>query len=72
VNGSSSEAPSSSGQGDVQVTGTGVAPRVVSVRADRAGGGTGRVYTITASATDLAGNTAAAAATCTVPHDQGK
>ena len=30
------------------------------------------VYTLTATASDLAGNTATATATCTVPHDQGK
>jgi hypothetical protein len=45
---------------------------VVSVRADRLGNGSGRVYTIVAQATDLAGNTATARATCTVPHDLGK
>jgi uncharacterized repeat protein (TIGR03803 family) len=31
----------------------------------------GEVYTLTAMATDLAGNTATQQATCTVPHDQG-
>jgi hypothetical protein len=72
VNASSSEAPSSAGTADTQVTGSGTGPRVVSVRADRDGKGNGRAYTITATATDAAGNTAAAVATCTVPHDQGK
>jgi len=72
VNGASSEAPSSRGQADVQVTGTGIAPRIVSVRGDRDPNGSGRTYTITASATDLAGNAAAAVGTCTVPHDQGQ
>jgi hypothetical protein len=32
----------------------------------------GQVYTLTATASDLAGNTAKATVTCTVPHDQGK
>jgi FG-GAP-like repeat len=31
----------------------------------------GQIYTLTAMASDLAGNTATAKATCTVPHDQG-
>lgn len=41
----------------------------VQLRAERAESGTGRVYTITATASDLAGNTATETATCTVPHD---
>jgi hypothetical protein len=45
---------------------------IVQVRAQRLGNGTGRVYTITSQVSDLAGNTAKATATCTVPHDQGK
>jgi len=45
---------------------------VVQVVADRLGNGNGRVYTVAAWALDLAGNTAAATGTCTVPHDQGK
>jgi hypothetical protein len=44
----------------------------VKVRAERAGAGPGRVYTITASANDRAGNLARVTATCTVPHDRGK
>jgi hypothetical protein len=44
----------------------------VLVRAERAGGGEGRVYTITATATDFAGNTATATGTVTVPHDKRK
>jgi hypothetical protein len=42
----------------------------VQVRANRRGSGEGRIYTIAAEATDLAGNTATAASTCLVPHDQ--
>jgi hypothetical protein len=45
---------------------------IVQVRAERLGNGTGRVYTVTSQVSDLAGNTAKATATCTVPHDQGK
>lgn len=41
----------------------------VSLRAERAGGGSGRVYTMTYLAVDVAGNTSTASATVTVPHD---
>ncbi|NIN11517.1 MAG: hypothetical protein GTN62_08430 [Gemmatimonadales bacterium] len=44
----------------------------VYVRAERSGTGDGRVYTITATATDAAGNTATETGTVTVPHDRGK
>lgn len=56
---------------DIVITGSGLQPRVVQLRADRLGSGTGRIYTVTASALDLAGNTTSATATCLVPHDQG-
>lgn len=42
----------------------------VSLRAERWGYGRGRIYTLTYSATDHAGNTAAATASVTVPHDR--
>jgi hypothetical protein len=42
----------------------------VQVRASRLGSGDGRIYTITAQASDLAGNTATAVSACLVPHDQ--
>jgi hypothetical protein len=57
---------------DVVITGSGLQPRTVRLRASRLGSGKARVYTITATATDLAGNQSIAQATCTVPHDQGK
>ena len=44
----------------------------VQVRAERAESGTGRVYTITATATDVAWNTAAQTASCTGSHDDGR
>lgn len=44
----------------------------VKLRAERGGGGAGRVYTLTVTAQDLAGNQATATATCTVPHDLGR
>ena len=40
------------------------------LRAERAGGGDGRVYTIVYTASDGSGNTAVAVATVTVPHHQ--
>jgi len=43
---------------------------VVQLLADRSGTGTGRVYTLTATASDLAGNTATMNAPCTVPLNQ--
>jgi hypothetical protein len=45
---------------------------VVYLRAERRGNEPHRVYTITATATDRAGNARTATATCVVPHDQGK
>jgi hypothetical protein len=40
----------------------------VSVRAERAGRGSGRVYTITVACTDASGNTSTTTVTVTVPH----
>jgi hypothetical protein len=42
------------------------------LRAERAGNGDGRVYTIVYEAQDPAGNVASAAATVQVPHDMGR
>ena len=39
----------------------------IQLRADK-----GQIYTLTATATDMAGNLVKKQATCTVPHDQGK
>ena len=43
----------------------------VKVRAERMGSGTARVYTITASAVDRAGNSTQKTSTCRVAHDSG-
>jgi hypothetical protein len=53
--------------GEIAVTGG-----VVKVAANRAGGGNGRVYTVTATVKDVAGNTTTVTGTCSVPHDQSK
>ncbi|MDX2410583.1 MAG: ExeM/NucH family extracellular endonuclease [Woeseiaceae bacterium] len=42
------------------------------LRAERSGGGTGRIYTITYLATDSCDNSATATTTVTVPHSKGK
>jgi len=42
------------------------------LRAERAGGGPGRVYTLTYEATDGSGNVGSGVAAVTVPHDQGQ
>ena len=57
---------------DAVVQADGLGGFVVELRAARLGAGSGRVYTLTATATDLAGNTRTSTASCTVPHDQGK
>jgi len=65
-----SNEPALPGESDILI-GSGN-PRSVTVRAERLGTGSGRVYTITASARDTAGNVATATTTCVVAHDNGK
>jgi len=66
VSATSNEPENGLGDGDT-------APNVVisggsiQLRAERAGNGTGRIYTMTASVQDVAGNSASG--TGTVPHD---
>jgi hypothetical protein len=69
ITGTSNEPPSAP---EISITPNGTGGYIVQLLADRLGTGSGRVYTLTATATDLAGNPATATATCTVPHDQGK
>ena len=69
--GVASSEPARQGQVDTVTTGTGLDPRIISVRATRLGNGPGRTYTLSASAADRAGNVTTAVATCVVPHDQG-
>jgi hypothetical protein len=42
------------------------------LRAERAGNGTGRVYTLTVECKDQSGNSATKGVTVTVPYDKGK
>jgi hypothetical protein len=60
-----------SGQGDIQAN-IGSTDTSFSLRAERAGSGIGRTYTITYTATDKAGNQTVTSATVTVPHDQSE
>jgi hypothetical protein len=60
-----------SGQGDIQGFLTGTASTSGQLRAQRLGSGTGRVYTLTYTGSDRAGNTALCTTTVSVPHDQG-
>ena len=69
VTGSSSE-PSDPNNPDVVLTPNGSGGYVIQLRARRLGSGTGRIYTLQATATDLAGNTITSTATCSVPHGQ--
>lgn len=46
---------------------------IVELRAERSGNSqSGRVYRLTVTARDLAGNEVTGMATCIVPHDNGK
>ncbi|MEZ4237724.1 MAG: HYR domain-containing protein [Myxococcota bacterium] len=68
----SNEADNGTGDGDtandIQNAATGTDDRTFDLRAERAGTGTGRVYTITYRATDASGNTTDRQATVTVAH----
>ena len=44
----------------------------VALRAERAGGGSGRIYTVTVESTDASGNSSTATVDVTVPHDLEK
>ena len=68
VTGTSNEPPSAP---EISITPNGNGGYIVQLQARRLGNGSGRVYTLTATANDLAGNPATLTATCTVPHDQG-
>jgi hypothetical protein len=57
--------------GDIQGWSIGTNDQSGQLRAERAGGGNGRVYTFTYRATDTAGNSATTTCTVTVPHNRG-
>jgi hypothetical protein len=55
---------------DIVITPTEAGSVTVQLRAARLGKKKDRVYTLTATVADLAGNRATATASCVVPHDQ--
>jgi len=57
---------------DIQGWIIGTADNVGSLRAERSGLGTGRIYTLSYKGMDVAGNSAACSVTVKVPHDQRK
>jgi hypothetical protein len=71
VSGTSSEGPLDPQSPDIVISPNSAGGFVVQLRAERSGNGEGRVYTLTATATDLAGNSTTSTARCTVPHDKG-
>jgi len=71
VTGVSNEPENGLGDGD-QAPDIVIAGGTVQLRAERSGTGTGRLYTLTAIASDRAGTQATATTTCTVPHDAPK
>ena len=54
---------------DIQDAELGTEDYNISLRAERQGKGSGRIYTVTYEATDDSGNSATASATVLVPHD---
>jgi FG-GAP-like repeat/Thrombospondin type 3 repeat len=78
VSATSSEPDDASGNndgattGDIQGADIGTPDTALLLRSERDGKSSGRVYTLTYSATDRSGNTTPAIATVTVPHDQGQ
>ncbi len=71
VTGASNEPSSGLEDPEIVITPNGSGGFTVQLQAERSGSGRGRVYTLSATATDNAGNVATATATCIVPHDQG-
>jgi hypothetical protein len=67
-----SNEPSDPSAPDFVITPNGTGGYVVQLRADRLGNGNDRIYTVTATGSDVAGNTGTATATCAVPHDRGQ
>jgi subtilisin-like proprotein convertase family protein len=64
----SNEPINGTGDGDTAPDWQIISPTLVRLRAERAGGGTGRVYTITVRCTDQNGNHTFRTTTVTVPH----
>jgi predicted extracellular nuclease len=69
---SSNEPVAGAGGGDMAPDWEIVNPHLVRLRAERAGNGNGRVYTVTITAVDAAGGSSQSVVTVSVPHDKGK
>ena len=67
----SNEAIDGRGDGSTSPDWVITAPHKASVRAERAGPGTGRIYTLHVGASDMAGNATNTTITVRVPHDRG-
>jgi Tol biopolymer transport system component len=66
-----SNQPARPGESDIVIMSGVAGSRTIDLRADRLGGdSSGRLYTLTATASDVAGNVSTAQAECKVPHDQ--
>jgi hypothetical protein len=68
---SSNEPINGQGDGDTAPDWEIVDAHHVRLRAERAGGGAGRIYTITVTCTDAAGHATVKTATVNVPHSSG-
>jgi subtilisin-like proprotein convertase family protein len=68
----SNEPVNGTGDGDTAPDWAVLSPTLVQLRSERAGGGSGRVYTITVTCTDANGNSTSKATTVSVPHSQTK
>lgn len=71
VTGTSNEPSDDPSNPEIVITPNGSGGYIVQLQARRLGTGTGRVYALTATASNSVGVTTNATATCTVPHDQG-
>ncbi len=67
----SNESDDARGSGHTSPDWTIPRPHVAMVRAERSGGGSGRIYTIHVKVTDLANNSAFGTVQVSVPHDRG-
>jgi hypothetical protein len=68
----SNEPVNGTGDGDTAPDWLVESPTSLQVRAERAGNGTGRIYTITVTCRDASGNVATSATSVNVPHNNGK
>jgi len=68
---SSNEPGNGRGDGNTEVDWEITGDRTLNLRAERSGGGRGRVYTITIETRDASGNAVTATVAVTVPHDRG-